>query len=52
VAVVAGVMGRAQVKAKPHSVGGEWMASTGLALGIVSVVGWLLALVYYLSQDA
>jgi hypothetical protein len=50
VAVVAGLMARAQVKAKPHSVGGQGMATTGLALGILSIVGWVAALIYYLSQ--
>jgi Domain of unknown function (DUF4190) len=51
-AVVAGLVARAQAKAKPQSVGGRGMANAGLALGLLSIFGWVCALIYYLSQAA
>ena len=51
-AIVAGLVARAQSQRKPHTVGGQGMATAGIALGIVNVLLWTGILVYWLSQDA
>ena len=51
-AIVAGLVARAQAQRKPNLVGGQGMASIGIALGIVNVLLWTGILVYWLSQDA
>jgi hypothetical protein len=51
-AIVAGLVARAQAQRKPHLVGGQGMASIGIALGIVNVLLWTGMLVYWLTQDA
>ena len=51
-AIVAGLVARAQSQRKPHTVGGQGMATAGIALGVVNVLLWTGVLVYWLSQDA
>ncbi len=51
-AIIAGLVARAQAQRKPAIVGGRSMAAIGIALGIVNVLLWTGLLVYWLSQDA
>jgi len=51
-AIIAGLVARAQSQRKPNAVGGRGMAAAGIALGVLNLLIWTFALVYYLSQDA
>ncbi len=51
-AIIAGLVARAQAQRKPSVLGGRSMAGIGIALGIVNVLLWTVLLVYWLSQDA
>jgi len=51
-AIIAGLVARAQAHSKPHQIGGRGMAAAGIALGVLNLLLWTFALVYYLSQDA
>jgi len=51
-AIIAGLLARGQALRKPHQVGGKTMAAVGMGLGILNLVLWTFAVVYYLSQDA
>lgn len=50
-AIIAGLVARAQAQRKPALVGGRGMAGFGIALGIVNVLLWTGILIYWLSQD-
>lgn len=51
-ALVAGFVGRAAARARPHEVGGGGLALAGILLGIVNLVLSALALTYWLLSGS
>lgn len=51
-AIVAGLVARAQAQRKPSVIGGRGMAAIGIALGVLNLVLSALGLIYYLSTAA
>jgi hypothetical protein len=41
-AIIAGFIGRSASKKDPHNVGGSGMATAGIILGIVNIIGWVV----------
>lgn len=49
-AIIAGVVARGQAQRKPGVVGGAGMATAGILLGVLNLVGVVGYLLYYFSQ--
>jgi hypothetical protein len=41
-AIIAGFIGRSAAKKDPANVGGSGMATAGIILGIVNIIGWIV----------
>jgi hypothetical protein len=41
-AIIAGFIGRSAAKKDPNNVGGSGMATAGIILGIVNIIGWVV----------
>lgn len=50
-AIAAGLVARGQAQRKPHAVGGQTMALTGLLLGLLNLLLSAGLVLYYLSQS-